>query len=1144
LYLKTVKIVGFKSFADRTRLEFRPGVSVIVGPNGSGKSNLVDAVAWALGTQAPKALRTSKMEDVVFAGTTARPQLGRAEVTVVLDNADRAIGLDLPEVSITRRLYRDGSSDYEINGMACRLLDVQELLSDSGVGRHQHVIIGQGHVDDILNAGPDEHRAVIEEAAGILKHKLRREKAERRLERTDADVLRLKDIIGELTRQMRPLRRQAEAADRQRQAAEEVRAIGLYLGGEQLRRLDGRLGAAEEEEAALETDAREAETEASELGNLLRLVSEQAAVVGRHLDRTGAAAARLETTFERLRRIGQVAHERLRAARAALEGSEERSRDLASELEELTAQMTAAAAEEAEAATAAARSEQAFRSIEAEERLLADEEGLAPEGAAARLRGELAALEAARERDGNELDGLRARKAVLDAQLLAEREEIGRLDEEIRALDTDSSTAQRLFDEQATVRATEQEHWEGAEAAMAEARLHLAAAQGRHEALAAAVEGEEPAGRSLMESAPGMVGAIAARLDVPADLSLAVEAALGPFARAVVFAGADDLEQAMRMLKGDGRGGVAGVISRPGSAGPATELAAVTGLEPLVSRLGPAADLELGAALLGDVLLAEGWASGWDVVRRHPEVRAVTPEGDLVTAAGIRPGDPEGASPAALAAAGESVKAAEVDLARAESRVNSTRRAFESTRADERKALEALEALEARLAGASEALTRSRRAEAAIVSEAEILERRRAGLEEEMSRRLEQEAGLKPRLESLEGDEAAARQAWEDAAARRARLASAKEEARAAWQAEAGRAVAAAERHHLLEARRQIVEAGLGGSAATSVGPARLQRLEVVEETARQAAEVVKRHLAELRARQEAGRAEAAELEARSESLRARHHQRSAELAVGRERKAALALELVELRVRRESVAEGLRRDFDADEGTALAASAPEGEGDPADRLATRQAELRRMGAVNPLAAEEYAALAERHEFISSQMEDLEGSRRELRKVISALDDEIELRFNSAFEEIALAYQDLFTVLFPGGRGRLRVLDPDQGLASGVEIEAQPLGKKVSKLSLLSGGERSLAALAFLFAVFRARPSPFYVLDEVEAALDDSNLRRFLRLIEAFRREAQLVIVTHQQQTMEAADVLYGVTLEPGGSSQVVTKALAGVMAG
>jgi chromosome segregation protein len=266
-------------------------------------------------------------------------------------------------------------------------------------------------------------------------------------------------------------------------------------------------------------------------------------------------------------------------------------------------------------------------------------------------------------------------------------------------------------------------------------------------------------------------------------------------------------------------------------------------------------------------------------------------------------------------------------------------------------------------------------------------------------------------------------------------------------------------------------------------------------------------------------------------------------LAAGRERKGELALELVELRVRRESVAEGLRRDFDADESAALAAPEPEGEGEPGDRLAVRQAELRRMGAVNPLAAEEYAALEERHGFIASQMEDLEGSRRELRKVIAALDDEIELRFDSAFEEIALAYQDLFTVLFPGGRGRLRMLDPDGGLTSGVEIEAQPLGKKVSKLSLLSGGERSLAALAFLFAVFRARPSPFYVLDEVEAALDDANLRRFLRLIEAFRGDAQLVIVTHQQQTMEAADVLYGVTLEPGGSSQVVTKALTGVMA-
>jgi len=314
MYLKSIKLVGFKSFADRTRLEFRPGVTVIVGPNGSGKSNVVDAVAWVMGTQAPKSLRTQKMEDVIFAGTATRPGLGRAEVTLVMDNRSGALPLDLQEVAITRRLYRDGSSDYEINGVSCRLLDIQELLSDSGVGRHQHVVIGQGQIDTILNATADEHRAVIEEAAGILKHRVRKERALRRLERTDADVLRLRDLIGEISRQMKPLRRQRDAAERHALVAREVKDLKLYLGGEELRRLAERKREIGEEEAVLSEELAEDEARRLELSSVAAMLRKEAAGVGDELDRSSSAAARLETNVEQLRRIGQVAGERLHSA--------------------------------------------------------------------------------------------------------------------------------------------------------------------------------------------------------------------------------------------------------------------------------------------------------------------------------------------------------------------------------------------------------------------------------------------------------------------------------------------------------------------------------------------------------------------------------------------------------------------------------------------------------------------------------------------------------------------------------------------------------------------------------------------------------------------------------------------------------------
>ncbi len=756
MYLKTLKLVGFKSFADRTRLEFRPGISVVVGPNGSGKSNLVDAVHWVLGTQAPTSLRTNKMEDVIFAGTATRPALGRAEVTVIFDNSARDLVLDLDEVAITRRLFRDGTSEYEINGVGCRLLDVTDLLSDSGVGRHQHVIVNQGQVDTILAADNEEHRAIIEEAAGILKHKLRKERALRRLARTSDDMARVTDILNEVARQMRPLKRQAEAAHRHAEVRDEVHALTLFLGGQELRRLD----------------------------------------------------------------------------RSLAEG--------------------------------------------------------------------------------------RARQAELEA-----------------------ANRQRVID--------------------------LAA----------------------------------------------VEAVL---------------ENALR------------------------------------------------------------------------------------------------------------------DLSRAESRLTSLHRQFEQARKRERDALERLEAVELRLASETELLGRSRRSTGEIGAELKRVEGRRKLLSSAIEERQSALGQLAEAIANLEGDESRRQQVMADLAERRRLLSGEREITRDKWQVAARSAAQAAERNSLLEARRQMISATLGANLGDSPAPMLseddLARIGTVEHLARRAIEVITDRVAQLRIRQsgyrshlDASRPELDQALQRVGQLRLQSERDNAELG-------SLAVGLAESRVRREAVAESLLREIDADETKALAAPRPAIEGDLAERLSTRSAELRRMGPVNPMAAEEYASLAERHDFMSAQVDDLDHSAKELQKVMKALDEEIESRFVAAFTEVAAAYQEYFSVLFPGGHGRMRLLEPSTPLTSGVEIEAQPQGKKVSRLSLLSGGERSLAALAFLFAVFKARPSPFYILDEVEAALDDSNLRRFLRLVEVFRGESQVVLISHQQQTMEVADILYGVTLEPAGSSQVLSRAV------
>ncbi len=1138
MYLKSLKLVGFKSFADRTRLELRPGVTVVVGPNGSGKSNIVDAVAWVMGTQAPKSLRTSKMEDVIFAGTATRPGFARAEVTLVLDNSSGEIAMDLPEVSITRRLYRDGSSDYEINGVSCRLLDIQELLADSSIGKHQHVIIGQGQIESILNATAEEHRAVIEEAAGIRKHRVRKDRALVRLERTAQDAQRVEDIIAEIARQMRPLKRQAAAAARHADVAAAARSLRLFLAGEELRRISARRAALALESDRNAADLAEAEAEAISVGETLGELRRKAGTVGEALDRDSGAAARLETTIERLRRLGQVAHERRRSIETRIEGAGERRHDLEAELAQLAEDLTAAEAEERNAQSLEVASETAFRALELEERSLADQEGSSVEGALAIVRVDLRSLAAASERDERELRAVTHRASVLEGQLDQERSDRAAIDAEIKSLDAEATSAGDLYREAELKRRSEQEAWEQASEALAEARVRVAAARARAEAIESAVAGlADPEARSLVEASPGSAGSITAVLDVPAEYAAAVDAALGPWADAIAFSDRSALYDAVAALKGAGRGGVPMVALDQTSASEAVRAAMKWGATRLIDVLGPASDPHIAAALLGDVVVAEGWNTGWRIVSETPGIRCVTPEGDLITPSGVRVSHPDGATPAMLELAEAEVESAERDLARCESLVNQAKRGFDAARGSERVALEALERLEARLAGAAETLGRLGRAIASGETELQRLADRRTALESATAEHSASRLRLQGRLSALEGEEADRQRAWDEMNRRRSEVATAREEARSAWQEASARQRAAAERLMLLAKRREVVRAAMEHQSFDPPDPRRLEQLAAIEERSAAALETLRAHVGVLRKRQAELRENAGETGRLLGEAQARHDQLTRLSSDLKDSRAAAAIEVAQLEVRAESVAEGLRRDLDVDEATSLAEPRPEGE-NLSELLASREAELRRMGPVNPLAQKEYTELAERHAFLTAQLDDLQRSARDLRRVVKALDEEIASQFADAFNEIAAYFSEYFAVLFPGGRGRLSLADPDSPLTSGVEIEAQPMGKKLAKMSLLSGGERSLASLAFLFSVFRSRPSPFYVLDEVEAALDDANLRRFLRLLGSFREGAQLVIVTHQQQTMEAADVLYGVTMEPGGSSRVVAKPL------
>ena len=1139
MLLKKLTLVGFKSFADRTRLEFDAGVNVVVGPNGSGKSNLLDAIAWVMGTQATRSLRTDKMEDVVFAGTATRPSVSRAEVSLTFDNADGFLPVDLSEITITRRLYRDGTSEYEMNRTPCRLLDIQELLSDGGVGRHQHVLVSQGQIGTVLTARPDEHRAVIEEAAGITKHRGRRDRAIRRLAATEVDVDRLNDILVEKRRALRPLKRQANAAARHGSVKAEAKALRLWLGGEAIRDLRKRKADAAAEDASRSTQlaVEEAEHEALlvELADLRALAGD----AGASLERDTAAAARLETVVERLRRYGLVARERRVAIEGRIEGAGERRNDLATELQELAVGIEQATEDELRLADVVERRTVALEALEEEERTIAEQVQLPAEGLVANLRGDLRALETASERDVRETEAIASRRRVVADRLDEETNETVELNRSIQQADAAVTAAQRGYDEARARREAVEVQWESVDREHTDVLLAIAAGEARIEAHEAAIADlGDPAARTMTEGHEGIAGIVAASLDAPPEVAIAVDRALGAWADAFLASDRTNIHDVTSTLKAEGLGGVSLVTPSRAESVPARVAAEELGLDALVDLLGPKADRSVAEALLGDVVYAAGWEAAWLVVERFPHLRTVTPEGDVIAASGIHVAQPDGTGFAALEAARVQLEIAERERSRTESRRTSVARDLEAARRVERTALDDVEALEARIAGHTEALDLVGRARAEGEAERERLEMRTAALAEAETARAERITELRERLAELEGEEAVRQAAWEALNLRRQDVATRRDVARRLREESAAEFAGIAERRMLLQRRIERVEFELNQLELLPEDDCRIEALSEIEERATRVAVVAQKHIAELRERQRVLRLEVGGAADSLGAAERRREELEASISTAKERRSILAVELAEARVRMETSAERLRRDADATVDEALAAPRPELDEsvNPKGRLESLEADLRRMGPINPLAAAEYDELAGEVALLDDQIADLNESRSELRKVIAALDEEMATLFMIAFEEISALYQENFAEVFPGGRGRLRLDKPDRPLESGVEVEAQPHGKKVGRLALLSGGERSLAALAFLFAVFRARPSPFYVLDEVEAALDDANLHRFLRLVDALRSSAQLVIITHQQQTMEAADMLYGVTMEPGESSKVLAR--------
>ncbi len=1184
MYLKSLTLRGFKSFASATTLQLEPGITCIVGPNGSGKSNVVDALAWVMGEQGAKSLRGGKMEDVIFAGTSGRPPLGRAEVVLTIDNTDGALPIEYAEVAISRTMFRNGGSEYAINGQSCRLLDVQELLSDSGIGREMHVIVGQGQLDSILRATPEDRRGFIEEAAGVLKHRKRKEKALRKLESTEGNLNRLGDLLSEIRRQLKPLGRQAEVARKAAVVQADVRDARARLLADEVVTVRTTL----EQELADETVLveRRAAVE-SALAAERSAEAELEAALREGLPRLAAAQ---ETWFgltglgERLRGTVALAGERVR--NAASEPAVPAGRDP----EELETEARALRTQEAEIAAeverrrtalqqALATREEAERRHAEEERRVASlvraaadrREGLARlqgQVNAKRSRAGAAEEEIGRLRAAREEAAARAERAQRDFTSLETR--IAGLADGEEGLDAEHEAAALVLgDLEDRVGKLREE----AQAAERE-RSGLTA---RKEALEMGLARKDAAAALLgaTDPTPGLVGSVAALLSVRPGFEAAVAATLGPAADAVAVDGLDAALAAVVGLKEADQGRAALLLTgMPGPAGPSgpSGSAALADLPPGVTAVVDVVDCPDGVRaslrrLLADVVVVDDLDQARNVVSSRPELTAVTREGDVVGSHLVAGGSSAVPSllevQAAVDEAGEQLTATVHRCERLTFEVSQLEREREEAKHRVDVSLAQLHESDARLAAVAEelaqhgstarsALGERDRLETAITTAEEARAGDLAGLEE-LEERLAaaQEApDEEPRLDERDalGEQARAARAAETDA--RLTLRTAEERGRALAGRADGLERAATEeretRERAVAHRERVRREGQVAQAVLSAAEIVRDRLAVSVHTAAEARTAVEQSRRGSEEALQAVRVRLRTLGAEHDELTTTVHRD--EMARAQQR---MRLEQLEERALEELGLEldALAAEYGPDQPVPVLVADADGvpqAGEPVafdreqqrKRLKVAERELAMLGKVNPLALEEFSAMEERHRFLSEQLEDLRRTRRDLLDIVKEVDERVEQVFTEAWEDVREAFDHVFARLFPGGEGRLILTDPSNMLTTGVEVEARPAGKKVKRLSLLSGGERSLVAVAFLVSLFKARPSPFYILDEVEAALDDANLGRLLEIYEELRESSQLLVITHQKRTMEVGDALYGVTMRGDGVSAVISQRL------
>ncbi|MFF4141935.1 AAA family ATPase [Streptomyces sp. NPDC001698] len=1284
MHLKALTLRGFKSFASATTLRFEPGITCVVGPNGSGKSNVVDALSWVMGEQGAKSLRGGKMEDVIFAGTTGRPPLGRAEVSLTIDNSDGALPIEYAEVTITRIMFRNGGSEYQINGDTCRLLDIQELLSDSGIGREMHVIVGQGQLDSVLHADPMGRRAFIEEAAGVLKHRKRKEKALRKLDAMQANLARVQDLTDELRRQLKPLGRQAAVARRAAVIQADLRDARLRLLADDLVGLREALKAEVADEAALKERKETAEQELKKALQREALLEDEVRRLVPRLQRAQQTWYELSQLAERVRGTISLADARVHSATSAppeerrgrdpeeLEHEAQRVREQEAELE-----ATLEAAQRALDDTIGHRAE-LERELAVEERRLKDaaraiadrREGLA------RLGGQVNAARSRAASAQAEIERLAAARDEAQERAVHAQEEYEALKAEVDGLDAgDEELAERHEAAKAALAEAEAALTAAREAVTA-AERRRAATQARHDALALGLRRKDGTGALLdaKDRLTGLLGPAAELLTVTPGYETPLATAFGTAADALAVTTPSAAADALRLLRKQDAGRAAlllagpspetpttGAPTPPGEALPSAQQPAPTAAPttpttspgtPDTPRPAEATTFEAcadpsaaggmtaadaggsGAAGAGLCVAggSDGAAAGWggledrtggaagasattgtpvsghpfaaefvrgpaelmpavrwllrgivvvgtledaeDLVLARPELTAVTGEGDLLGAYFAQGGS---AGAPSLLEVQASVDEAATELerlaVRCEELTEDQQRAAERRgrctalveelgerrrTADREKSAVAQQL--GRLAGqARGAAGEAERSAAAAARAQEALDNALQEVEELAERlAVAEETPIEEEPDTFARDRLAADGANARQTEMEARLQVRTHEERVrglAGRADSLDRAARVEREARARAEQRRARLRHEAEVASAVASGARQLLAHVEvSVARAEEERAAAEAAKARREQEltAARTEGRELKAELDKLTDSVHRGE---VLGAEKR--LRIEQLETRALEELGVEpaGLMAEYGPHQ---LVPPSPPAEGEqlPEDplhprnrprpyvraeqekRLKAAERAYQQLGKVNPLALEEFAALEERHKFLSEQLEDLKKTRADLLQVVKEVDERVEQVFTEAYRDTARQFEGVFGRLFPGGEGRLVLTDPDNMLTTGVDVEARPPGKKVKRLSLLSGGERSLTAVALLVSIFKARPSPFYVMDEVEAALDDTNLQRLIRIMQELQEASQLIVITHQKRTMEVADALYGVSMQGDGVSKVISQRL------